>query len=126
MEKENRERRRHYRCLKDVGVRCTRFSDNVTWPVRLRNFSSKGLYFESGWEIQPGDLVVVRDMTAHESSMGDSGPDALRFTIDSADPDACTQYRSHSLAKVTRCETRPEGNPEPLYGIGAEIQNLEI
>ncbi len=124
MAHEPKERRRQHRCVKDVAMRCSFLGENISRLVTLRNFSSRGVYFESGWKIQPGQLIVLRAIGANDLKAVDPASDMPVFSIRHSDPEACMGYRSHSLVAVRRCEALGGAKSAMLYGIGAEIQAL--
>jgi len=116
------DRRGKQRCIKDVGMGCALLNGNVERPVTVRNFSVSGLFFETAVQIVPGTYVVLRSLGANETSdtiMGSAGP---QYALDVEDPEVCSLFRSHTLAKVHRCE--PLGDPADSlrYGVAAEIQ----
>jgi hypothetical protein len=121
---ETNDRRFEQRCTKDVGMHCSFLHGKTEKVVTIRNFGFRGVYFESSWNMQPGNLIVLRAMDANDFVPGDAQSDAPRYTIDQADPKACMGYRSHSVAMVRRCEKLDRQEGHPLYGVGAEIQIL--
>lgn len=121
---EMQNRRSRHRCCKDVGMHCSLLHGKVHRLVTLRNFSDRGIYFESPGEFPPGSVIVLRTMAANEWMGADAGFDAPRYTIEENDPDACTAFRSHVVAMVKRCERLDATGSPPHYGVGAEIQRL--
>ena len=125
MAPEIKDRRRHYRCTKDVGMHCTSLRGDTTRIVTIRNYSARGIYFESHDKVQPGTIVVLRTLDAKDLSENNAvASTAPPFSIDRSDPEACTRFRSHLLARVQRC-VRLNGNENIVhFGMGAEIQML--
>ena len=116
--------RSHQRCCKDVGMHCTLLHGHAGQVVMLRNFSNRGMYFESTGALSPGSLVVLRTLSANDLRSNGAAVDAPCYAMREDDPDACMTFRSHVIARVQRCERleRPEGPPR--FGVGAEIQML--
>ncbi len=121
---EIKNRRMQGRCVKDVGMHCSLLNGHADKIVKLRNFSNRGVYFEAGWKFHPGSMIVLRAMGANDRRPADTSPDAPPYAIDHSDPVVCMGYRSHTVAKVQRCEKLEGTGARPLYGIGAEIQIL--
>lgn len=118
------ERRGQPRCVKDVGMHCSLLHGQADQLVTLRNFSHRGCFFESAWNMQPGALVVLRSLDARNDAPGEASSDRPPFTIGHSDPEACMGYRSHMVAKVQRCVKLTGRNMQPRYGVGAEVQIL--
>ena len=119
-----RDRRGQQRCVKDVGMHCTLLNGQVTRPVTLRNFSGSGLFFETAVQILPGTFIVLRSMNANDAGehhMGSAGP---QYASHADDPEACSLFRSHTVAKVQRCEPIDDPHDSLQYGVAAEIQLL--
>jgi hypothetical protein len=69
-----------------------------------------------------GSFIVLRMMGAHEVEALASPTDPpFPFSMESADPRACRGYRSHTVAKVVRCNKAVETT---RFGIGAEVMIL--
>ena len=116
------DRRGQQRCVKDVGMGCALLNGNVERPVTVRNFSSSGLFFETAVQIVPGTYVVLRSLGPNETSdttMGSAGP---QYALDDEDPEVCSLFRSHTVAKVQRCELLGNTADSTRYGVAAEIQ----
>lgn len=124
MKQEKQDRRSQQRCIKDVGMHCSLLNKKTDTVVTLRNFNERGVYFESGWKIQPGTLVVLRAMDATDFVVSDATADMPQYCLKDSDPGVCTGFRSHTVAKVQRCEKLDGYGDQPYYGIGAEIQIL--
>ena len=124
MEQANKERRSRHRCAKDVAMHCSLLHGDANRRVMLRNYSNRGLYFESSWKIRPETLVILRAMDAHDLMVVDQASLMPQFSINWDDPEACMEYRAHTFAKVQRCVTLNDYADKPRYGIGAEIQTL--
>lgn len=118
------ERRMQQRCTKDVGMHCSYVHGGTDQIVTLRNYSSRGMYFESAWEIQPGTLIVLRAMDVNDAALFDPAIKAPQFSIGDSDPEACLGYRSHAVAKVMRCVKLDDHGDQPHFGVGAEMQIL--
>lgn len=115
------DRRGKRRCVKDVGMSCALLNGNVDRPVTVRNFSESGLFFETAVQIMPGTYIVLRSIGANEATdkaMGSAGPP---YALDVGDPDVCFLFRSHTTAKVQRCERLEGHRDSPRYGVAAEI-----
>ena len=121
---EINERRQESRCAKDVGMHCALLHGDESWSVIVRNYSVRGLYFESQAKIQPGTIIVLRTMTATDALDNDATSTTPLFSIDKDDPVACTLLRSHILAKVRRCDRLDGNNGVTRYGLGAELPVL--
>jgi hypothetical protein len=121
---EGDERRRQRRCVKDVSMHCARLHGAADHLITVRNFSSRGVYFESERAIQSGALVVLRTIDAGDYLA--LGPNAALspFAIGPDDPEVCTGYRSHTLVTVQRCVKLNGHEGVPRYGVGAAIQIL--
>jgi hypothetical protein len=124
MEHETKDRRGQQRCVKDVGMHCSYLHGNVDQLVTIRNFSYRGIYFESGWNITPGTLIVLRAMDANDTAVFESPHDVPQYSFSQSDPETCMEYRSHAVAKVRRCVKLENHDDPPLYGVGVEIQIL--
>lgn len=119
-----KERRGQMRCVKDIDMRCGLLNGNVVRTATLRNFSGSGLFFETAVQMVPGTYIVIRSTNANEARGAASGSAGLQYTLDANDPGVCSLFRSHSVAKVKRCE-RLEGHYDsPHYGVAAEIEML--
>lgn len=124
MASEIKDRRLQHRCTKDVGMHCALLHGNANRLVIIRNYSARGIYFESHDQIQPSTVIVLRTLGANDFLDNDATSNAPLFSIENSDPDVCTRFRSHVLAKVQRC-VRLEGHDDVVrYGMGAEIQML--
>ena len=122
---EHRERRGASRCTKDIGMRCALLNDSVDQPVMIRNYSTDGIYFASERAFQPGSWVVLRSALGRE--IGAYGPDRRvpEYTLTDTDPAVCAAFRSHTVARVLRCEPIGAGGDDKArYGIGVRIQWL--
>jgi hypothetical protein len=118
------DRRGEQRCIKDVGMQCTLLNGNVTRPVTLRNYSINGLFFETAVQIKPGTFIVLRSADANEArdtKMSSAGPS---YSLNKHDPEVCSLFRSHTVAKVKRCELIDGHDESSRYGVFAEIQRL--
>ena len=126
IEKFNRmkNRRVQQRCVKTVGMHCALLSGNVYRPVTLRNFSGSGLFFETAVQILPGSYILLRTTNANDTGGATMGANAPPYTLDANDPDACSLFRSHTVAQVRRCERLADHGDSPSYGVAAEIQML--
>ncbi len=124
MAAEVKDRRSQYRCTKDVGIHCTSLNGNENQLVLIRNYSSRGIYFESNRKIPPGNTIVLRTLGAADFLDNETVFNVPSFSISNSDAEVCTLFRSHVLAKVQR-SVRLEGNTiSPRYGMGSEIQIL--
>lgn len=124
MEDEIEDRRLLQRCRKDVSMHCSFLHGHADQMVTLRNFSARGIYFESGWNIRPGTLIVLRAMDAADGLLSAASSQAVQYTISRSDPEACAQYRSHTVARVQHCIELENRDEQSLYGVGAVIQIL--
>jgi len=124
LEHKGGERRSQHRCVKDVSMHCARLHGNVDHLITVRNFSSRGVYFESERAIQPGALVVLRTVDAGDYLALDPTGALSPFAIGPDDPEVCTGYRSHNLVTVQRCVKLTGHERVPRYGVGAAIQIL--
>lgn len=118
------DRRREQRCAKNVGMHCTLLNGNVDRLVTVRNFSETGLFFETTVQIIPGAYIVLRSISADEATddfMTSAGP---LYSLDFDDPDVCSLFRSHTVARVQRCELIGDYDESSRYGVAAEIQRL--
>lgn len=119
-----KERRGQMRCVKDIDMRCGLLNGNVIRTVTLRNFSDSGLFFETAVQMVPGTYIMLRSTNVNEARETASGSAVPQYTLDANDTGVCSLFRSHSVAKVKRCE-RLEGNYDsPHYGVAAEIEML--
>jgi hypothetical protein len=119
MEHEGADRRMHQRCAKDVSMTCSHLNKNDDHIVTVRNYSSRGMYFESDEAASIGSFIVLRAMGAHEmEALASPSGRPFAFSLESSDPMACREYRSHSVAKVVRCH---KGVDSTRFGIGAEV-----
>lgn len=116
------DRRGKHRCVKDVGMGCALLNGEVERPVTVRNFSESGLFFETPVKMMPGTYIVLRSMGANEAAEATVGPAGPQYALDAGDPGVCSLFRSHTMAKVQRCERLSESNDSPRYGVAAEIQ----
>ena len=124
MASEIKDRRLQHRCTKDVGMHCVLLHGNANRLVIIRNYSARGIYFEAHGQIQPGTIIVLRTVGKNDFLDNEATANAPVFSIENSDPDVCTGFRSHVLAKVQRC-VRLEGHTNAVrYGVGAEIQML--
>ena len=124
VEPEINERRQESRCAKDVGMHCALLHGDENWPVMIRNYSVRGLYFESRVETQPGTIIVLRTMAAIDALDNDATSTTPLFSIDKDDPVACTLFRSHILGKFRRCDRLDGNDGVTRYGLGAELPVL--
>lgn len=120
----NEERRAHMRCVKDIAMRCGLLNGNVVQAVTLRNFSGSGLFFETEEQMMPGSYIVIRSAVASETSSTAIGSTGPQYALHADDPEVCALFRSHSVAKVQRCERLEGIYGSPRYGVAAEIQML--
>ena len=118
------DRRSQPRCTKTVNMHCACLHGRAEHKVTLRNFNSRGLYFESGLNLAPGTFVVIRAMAATEQPDGSGATPAIPDVAGDADARACDAYRSHSVAKVLHCRRLAGLDDPPRYGVGAAIQML--
>lgn len=105
-------------------MHCSYLHGHADQIVMLRNFSSGGIYFESGRTIQPGTLIVLRAMDAADRLHSEASPPTAQYATSRRDPQACAEYRSHTVAKVQRCRQLDGQDDPPRYGVGAAIQFL--
>ena len=49
-------------------MRCTLLNGNLDRPVTLRNYSSRGLLFETTVQIMPGTFIMLRSVHASEAA----------------------------------------------------------
>ncbi len=105
-------------------MHCSYVHGDADQLVTLRNFSGSGLYFESTWDLRPGALVVLRSMDAAETASADSRQRRPRYRVNANEPEACSVFRSHTVATVQRCVKLDRGSDAPLYGVGVEVQYL--
>ena len=118
MEHESVDRRAQQRCAKDVNMTCSHLNKNDNQIVTVRNYSGSGIYFESNEEALIGSFIVLRTVGAHEME-GRASPSEypFQFTIENSDSQACWGYRSHTVAKVIRCNKVDDAT---RFGIGAQ------
>lgn len=121
---EREERRAAVRCEKRVGMYCSLLNDRQDELVTLHNFSLYGMYFASERAFPPGSWVVLRSALRHETASAGTAPAPPQYTVAEGDPAACISFRSHTVARVQRCEPIEAGDDGPYYGIGARIQWL--
>lgn len=123
MENEGADRRIEQRCTKDVSMTCSQLNQNDNHVVTVRNYNSRGMYFESDEAASIGSFIVLRAMVAHEmEALASPSNHPLPFSIESSDPQACRGYRSHAVAKVVRCDKIVE--KATGFGIGAQVMML--
>jgi hypothetical protein len=115
------DRRTKQRCVKDVGMGCALLNGNVERPVTIRNFSDSGLFFETAVKMMPGTYIVLRSIGANDAMDTTTGTAGPQYALDDDDPDVCSLFRSHTVAKVQRCERFSEHSDSPRYGVAAEI-----
>ena len=118
MPAEMQNRRSEHRCRKDVGMHCSLLHGKATHLVTLRNFSRRGVYFESSGKFFSGNIIVLR------TRADDEGFGAPRYAVGKDDPEVCTRFRSHVVAEVRRCDRLHGPDETPCYGVGAKIQIL--
>ena len=119
MKHETADRRMQQRCVKDVSMTCAHLNQNDDRIVTVRNYSSTGLYFESDEEALIGPFVVIRTPGSHDVGVPASPSEPpFQFTIEQSDPRACLGYRSHTVARVIRCNKVDDATH---FGVGAEI-----
>jgi len=90
--------------------------------VTLRNFSHRGIYFESSGEFPIGSFIVLRIMASGEWVEAVAPFPTPGYAVSEDDPEACATFRSHTVARVQRCERLHGPGDPPRYGIGAQIQ----
>lgn len=120
------ERRAAKRCRKKVGMHCALLNQPTDQLVVVENFSVNGLYFASRSDFPPGAWLVLRSAQRNDALPPD-GPDRPpSFTLSSADPASCAHFRSHTVARVQRCERIAAGNNADAlrYGVGVQVQRL--
>lgn len=123
MEHKGADRRIQQRCTKNVSMTCSQLNHNDDHIVTVRNYSSRGMYFESHEAASIGSFIVLRVMAAHEMEAFASPTDSPSpFSMDSSDPQACEEFRSHTVAKVVRCSKLVE--KATCFGIGATAMML--
>ena len=119
MNHETADRRMQQRCVKDVRMTCAHVNENDDHPVTVRNYSSTGVYFESDKQARVGSFVVIRAPGSHDVGAPASPSDyPFQFAIEPSDPRACWAFRSHTVARVVRCN---KVDDTTHFGIGAEI-----
>jgi hypothetical protein len=102
-----------------VSMTCSHVNKHDDHIVTVRNYSSRGMYFESSEAALIGSFIVLRAMGIHEKEALASPSDhPFPFSMESSDPRACRGYRSHSIARVVRCHKVVEAT---CFGIGAEV-----
>jgi hypothetical protein len=120
MEHQTSDRRVQQRCAKDVSMTCSRLNKNDEHMVTIRNYNEKGLYFESDENLSVDAFIVLRAVGTHEMEKFGSRPDQpLPFSMAISDPGACRGYRSHTVARVIRCE-KVDTDPT-RFGVGAKL-----
>jgi len=113
------DRRMQQRCVKNVSMTYAHLNENDDRIVTVRNYSSTGVYFESDEEAVVGSFVVIRAPGPHDERVPDSpSEDPFQFTIEHTDPGACWGYRSHTVARVIRCNKVADTTH---FGVGAEV-----
>lgn len=117
-------RRAAHRCVKNVGMRCSYVNDRKSHLVTLRNFSDRGLYFESSGRMRPGALIVLRTMVDAERHDSERAFHMPLYSVAKEDPATCSLFRSHVVARVQRCVELPDPGGDLNYGVGAAIQIL--
>lgn len=118
------DRRHQQRCSKDVSMHCSLLHGHADQIVTLRNFSVGGVYFESGRTIRPGTLIILRAMDAADRFHSEGSSPSAQYATSPSDPEACADYRSHTVARVQRCRQLDGQDDSPRYGVGAAIQFL--
>jgi len=119
MTHETTDRRMQQRCVKDISMTYAHLNKNDDRIVTVRNYSSTGIYFESDEEALVGSFVVIRAAGPHDVGVQNApSEDPLQFTIEHTDPRACWGYRSHTVAKVIRCNKVADATH---FGVGAEL-----
>lgn len=119
MEHEDADRRMQQRCAKDVSMTCSLLNKNDDHIVTVRNYSSRGMYFESDEEALISSFIVLRAMGAHEmKALASPSDQPFPFSMESSDPRACWGYRSHTVAKVIRCNKVEDAI---RFGVGAQV-----
>ena len=120
MEHQTPDRRAQQRCAKDVTMTCSHLNKNDEHLVTIHNYNDNGFYFESDEALLVESFIVLRAVGAHE--MENFGPQPgylFQFSIENSDPGACRGYRSHTVAKVVRCE-KVDTDPT-RFGVGAKL-----
>jgi hypothetical protein len=98
---------------------CSHVNKNDGRIVTIRNYSSRGMYFESDEAALIGSYIVLRAMGTHEmEALASLSDPSFPFSMENSDPLACRGYRSHTVAKVVRCDRIVEAT---RFGIGAEV-----
>jgi len=120
MDDQTSDRRVQQRCAKDVSMTCSHLNKDDERMVTIRNYNDKGLYFESDKNLLIDSFIVLRTVGAHEMEKFASRLDQpLPFSMAISDPGACRGYRSHTVARVVRCE---KVDTDPIrFGIGAKL-----
>lgn len=122
MRAERQNRRADHRCSKDVGMHCSPLHGKGKEIVTLRNFSQRGIYFESSGDFPIGSFVVLRTVAGAEWVEAAAPFRVPDYSVSEDDPEACATFRSHTVARVQRCERLHEPGDPPRYGIGAQIE----
>ena len=87
MEHKGADRRIQQRCTKNVSMACSALNHSDDHIVTVRNYSSRGMYFESHKAASIGSFIVLRVMAAHEMEALASPSDSPSpFSMDSSDP----------------------------------------
>lgn len=118
------ERRGQLRCVKNIGMHCTLLNGNAVRTVFLRNFSVSGLFLETTVQIMPGTYIVLRSINANDAMNTTQDAAGPQYELNTNDPEVCSLFRSHTVAKVQRCEQLKGHYVLPRYGVAAEIQML--
>ena len=105
-------------------MHCSFLRGHADQIVTLRNYSARGIYFESGRSIRPGTLIVLREIDAADRLHWEVSSPPAQYATSRTDPKACAEYRSHTLAKVQHCRQLDGRDDSPRYGVGAAIQIL--
>jgi hypothetical protein len=119
-----KDRRGQQRCVKDVSMYCTLLHGHTARPVTIHNYNASGLYFETSVKILAGTYIVLRSIGANEQLDQDVKSKAPIFSMKRNDPEVCTLFRSHCIAKVKRCVALGHRDNAPYYGVGAQIEML--
>lgn len=120
MEHKTPDRRVQQRCAKDVSMACSYLNKNDERFVTIRNYNGNGLYFESDEALLVESFIVLREVGAHEmENFGPRPENPFQFSIEHSDSSACRGYRSHTVAKVVRCEK--VGTDPTRFGVGARL-----
>jgi hypothetical protein len=118
------ERRVRLRCAKEVVMKCSYLNEDDSYPVTIRDFSNRGIYFESGRELKNDAVIVLKAINADDRRFLEHVPESsFRGAVTGSDPEACMAFRTHTVAKVKRCAKIDDDTTR--YGIGAEILLLE-